>query len=770
MGWSASTLFEKLGSTGAAQWRRPLPFSMLRLSATGLSRARLRSWLLTGWMLALVAGCSATESTPVLPPATVAVPAAYQNVQPPSVAKRPFMVTSPHGARRDDYYWLRDDTRTAPDVLAALQAENRYRDAVLAHTQTLQQQLFSELTARLQPDEATVPVYRNGYFYWTRYVPGGEQPVYVRRADAPDAQEQVLLDGNAMAKASGYFEIGGVVASPNGKWLAYCVDTTGRRQYVLYVKNLDTGEVLAAAAANVEPDLLWANDNRTLLYVAKDPVTLLATRVMKHRVGSTALADVLVYEEPDRSYFIALARSASDNILFIASGSTLQSEWRYAHADDAALVFTPVLPREAGHRYDVNHIGDDFVIRTNWQAEGFRIMRAAVTQSRDKSRWREIVPARANTLIESFAVYRDYLAVNEWRKGQLSLWVRPWADGSSNAHDKVLTADEPDYAMSLVATPGSGGSAGRQWLRYTLSSLKTPTTTFDLDLRSGERIERKRDAVLGGFDSANYTTELMYVPVRDGAAVPVSLVRRLGTKLDGSAPLLQYGYGAYGLSSAPEFRSDWLSLLDRGFVVAIAHVRGGSEMGQSWYLNGKLFNKVNTFNDFIDVTRYLVHQRYVAPDKVFAEGGSAGGLLMGAVANMAPRDYRGIIAHVPFVDVVTTMLDEGIPLTTNEFDEWGNPRDAAAYAYMAGYSPYDNVIAKDYPAMFVTTGLWDSQVQYFEPAKWVARLRELKTDANPLVFSIDMAAGHSGKTGRYERYTDIARIYAFMLDVLGFAK
>ncbi len=752
-------VFERSSRSFAAPWR----------THAHVKEWQPLRWQLTGWLLLLLAGCAAPAVPTLLPGAGAVAPvrAVYQNVPPPKTARRPFMVTSPNGARSDDYYWLRDDARTSPEVLDVLRSENRYRDAALAHVETLQMQLFTELTTRLQPDDAAVPVSHHGFYYGSRFVPGGEQPVYVRRADAPGAQEQVLLDGNAMAKAYGYFSIGSLAASPDGKWLAYCVDTTGRRQYALHVKNLDTGEVLADTVSNVEADLAWANDNRTLLYVGKDPVTLLSTRVMKHRVGSSSSADTLVYEEADHSYYVTLARSASDEVLFIASDSTLQSEWRYALADDPALLFAPVLPREAGHKYEVNHVDGDFIIRTNWQAEGFRIMRAAVAQSRDKSSWREIVPARPNTLIESFAVYRDYLAVNEWRNGRLSLWLRPWAAGSSNLHDRLLTADEPDYAMSLIATPGSSGSAGRQWLRYTLSSLKTPTTTFDLDLTSGERIERKREAVLGGFDAAHYTTELMYVPVRDGAAVPVSLVRRVETKLDGSAPLLQYGYGSYGLSIEPEFHHDWLSLLDRGFVVAIAHVRGGQEMGRSWYLNGKLFNKLNTFNDFIDVTRYLVHQRYVAADKVFAEGGSAGGLLMGAVANMAPRDYRGIIAHVPFVDVLTTMLDESIPLTTNEFDEWGDPRNAAAYTYMRGYSPYDNVVAQDYPALFVTTGLWDSQVQYFEPAKWVARLRELKTDANPLIFSVDMQAGHGGKAGRYERYQDIARIYAFMLDMLG---
>ena len=743
------------------------------MDGTHARQCRRSFALFPGGLLALLVGCAAVQPQ-VMPSARAAQPvlAAYQKLQPPRAAKRPFMVTSPNGARQDDYYWLRDDTRASADVLDVLNAENRYRDAALAHTESMQQQLFGELVARLKPDDATVPVYRNGYFYWARYVPGGEHPVFVRRADIAGAPEQVLLDGNAMARAFSYFKIGALAPSPNGQWLAYSVDTTGRRQYALHVQNLDTGELFADTVTNVEPDVEWANDNRTVLYVAKDPVTLLSTRVMKHRVGAgtDAPADVLVYEETDHSYYITLARSASDKMLFIGLDSTLQSEWRYAQADDAALVFAPVLPREPGHKYQVDHLGNDFVIRTNWRAENFRIVRAAVTTSGDKSSWREIVPERPGRVIESIALYHDYLAVNEWGNGRLSLWVRPWSAGSSNAQDKRLTADEPDYAMSLVATPGTSGSGGRQWLRYALSSLKTPTTTFDVDLLSGERIERKREAVGGEFDSANYTTELTYVPVRDGAAVPVSLVRRIGTKLDGTAPLLQYGYGAYGLSIEPGFHPGWLSLLDRGFVVAVAHIRGGQEMGRSWYRDGKLFNKANSFNDFIDVTRYLVHQRYVAADKVFAEGASAGGLLMGAVANLAPHDYRGIVAHVPFVDVVTTMLDESIPLTTNEFDEWGNPRDAAAYAYMLSYSPYDNVVAQDYPALFVSTGLWDSQVQYYEPAKWVARLRELKTDANPLIFSIDMEAGHGGKAGRYERYREVARQYAFMFDVLGIAQ
>jgi len=709
-------------------------------------------------LLGVTAGC-ATQPVP-----EVAVNTAPK---PPIAAKKPYSVPSPNGARSDDYYWLRDDTRQSQEMLSYLNAENAYRDAVLGHTAALQEKLYSEMTGRLQPDDSTVPVYDHGYWYYQRYEAGKEYPVYARRKGRRDAPEQVLLDGNALSQGQSYFQIGDSEASPNGKLLAYSEDTVGRRQYTLKVKNLDTGEVLQDTVVNVEPDIVWANDNKTVLYVEKDPVTLLSVRVLKHKLGTRASSDELVYEEKDHSYYMQIGRAKSDKYLFISLHSTLQSEWRYADASDAKLKFKPVLPREANHDYEVENIGNDFIIRTNWNAPNFRIVRAPVARSADKKTWKDVIPARRDAFVQTFAVYRDYLAVNERSDGLLKLRVRPWKAGNSDRQDLLLETAEPSYNMSLVETPGLTSADGAQKLRYVYTSLTTPRTTFDFDLKTDRNEQLKQEQVLGNFDSANYTTEFLRAPARDGTLVPVSIVYRKGTPLDGTAPLYQYGYGSYGISSDPIFRSTWLSLLDRGFVVAIAHVRGGQELGRAWYENGKLLKKKNTFTDFVDVTRFLVERKYGARDKVFAEGRSAGGLLMGAVANIAPQDYLGIIAGVPFVDVVTTMLDESIPLTTNEFDEWGNPKQKESYDYMLSYSPYDNVAAKNYPAMFVHTGLWDSQVQYYEPAKWVAKLRALKTDKNPLIFSVDMAAGHGGKSGRFQKYHDTAMEYAFVLDQLG---
>lgn len=734
---------------------------MLKHHALSAAATR-RSWAAAGLMLVLLAGCSGKPA----PVPAASAPAA----QPPIAAKKPHSVESPNGARTDDYYWLRDDTRKSPEVLDYLEAENRYRDAMLAHTAALQTRLYDELVGRLQPDDSTVPKYDHGYWYYQRYEAGKEYPVFARRKGSRDADEQVLLDGNTMAEGQSFFSIGDAEASIDGKRLAYSEDTVGRRQYTLRIKDLETGKTLDDRIADIEPGIVWANDNQSVLYIAKDPVTLLSERVYRHRLGTPATQDELVYEEKDHSYYMQLGRSKSDRMLFITLSSTQQSEVRYADAGDPKLVFKPLLPREANHEYQADHIGNDFVIRTNWQAPNFRIMRVAVARSADKQAWKDVVPARSEAFVQDFAVFGDFLAVNERSGGLLKLRVHPWAAGAAATKDRVIAADEPSYSMTLVDTPGLRQADGSQKLRYVYSSLTTPKTTIDYDLKTGAKETLKREPVLGGFDAANYTTEFLQAPARDGVSVPVSVVYRKGTKLDGSAPLYQYAYGSYGISSDPVFHGSWLSLLDRGFVVAIAHIRGGQELGRAWYEQGKLLNKKNTFTDFIDVTRFLVAKGYGAKDKVFAEGRSAGGLLMGAVANLAPGDYRGIIAGVPFVDVVTTMLDESIPLTTNEFDEWGNPKQKAYYDYMLSYSPYDNVSAQAYPAMLVTTGLWDSQVQYYEPAKWVAKLRAIKTDSNPLLFSIDMAAGHGGKSGRFQKYHDTALEYAFILDQIGVAQ
>jgi oligopeptidase B len=696
----------------------------------------------------LFASCAVSSAAPdqVLPDAPVA-------------ARKPHLVPSPNGARDDDYYWLRDDTRQSPEVLDYLNRENAYRDAVMAPTDPLQQTLYDELVGRLQPDDSTVPVYEHGYWYYTRFAPGLDYPVYARRKGSMKAPEQVMLDGNQMAKGHQYFQIGDTQSSPDGRLLAYTEDEVGRRQYTLKVKDLSTGKSLSDAVANVEPQFVWAADNKTLLYVAKDPVTLLSVRVQAHTLGADSAKDPLVYEEKDHSYYMGVGKSRSEKFLFIRLRSTQQSEWWYADAADPALRFKTVLPREANHEYQVDQLGTDFIIRTNWEAPNFRIVRAPIATGMDKRTWRDVIPHRTEAFVESFQVSTRHLAVNERSGGLLKMRVKAWG----GADDVLIEASEPAYSMTLVETPDIDSSE----LRYVYSSLSTPRTTYDYDMRGGRKELKKIDAVLGGFEATNYTTEFLRAPARDGQQIPVSVVYRKGTRLDGTAPLYQYAYGSYGYSTDPIFRSNWVSLLDRGFVVAIAHVRGGQELGRQWYEDGRLLNKKNTFTDFIDVTEYLTHHGYGAKDKVIAQGGSAGGLLMGAVANMAPQAYRAVIAYVPFVDVVTTMLDESIPLTTNEFDQWGNPNQKAYYNYMLSYSPYDNVKAQAYPAILVFTSLWDSQVQYYEPAKWVAKLRATKTDQHPLVFSVNMAGGHGGKSGRFQRYHDTAREYAFVLDQLG---
>ncbi|MEO7385689.1 MAG: S9 family peptidase [Gammaproteobacteria bacterium] len=725
--------------------------------------------------LLLVATACATPS-PQPPLASV------RAAKPPVAARKAYLVPSPNGARQDEYYWLRDDTRQSPEVLDYLKAENAWRDSSLAHTATIQAQLYAELTGRLDPDESSVPVYDRGYWYYSRFTKGQDYPVYARRKGSLEAPEQVLLDGNRMAEGQKFFKIGATAVSDDGRLVAWTDDTVGRRQYVLRIKDAVSGRVLPDAVPNVEPEFTWTADNRTLLYTAKNPVTLLSERVQRHTLGTEAATDSLVYAETDPSFYLGVARSRSRQYLFIALSSTEESEWWWADAADPQLRFQPVLPREKHLLYDVDHLGPDFILRTNWQAPNFRIMKAPVATSADKSTWRDVLPHRPDAFVESFEVATTHLAVNERSGGLLKIRVLPWAASigapsgamgiapegaptgtSTGATGRLIDAREPAYTMRLVPTPGIESPT----IRYTYSSLITPETIYDHDLGLGRSELQKIERVLGGFKSTNYETRFLRATARDGKQIPVSVAWRKGTKLDGTAPLYQYGYGSYGLSEDPEFHSNWVSLMDRGFVVAIAHVRGGQEMGRAWYEDGRQLQKKNTFYDFIDVTRHLVQEGYGARDQVFAEGGSAGGLTMGAVANLAPRDYRGIIAYVPFVDVVTTMLDESIPLTTNEFDECGNPKDKAFYDYMLSYSPYDNVSAQDYPALLVLTGLWDSQVQYFEPAKWVARLRARKTDDHPLIFSVDMSAGHSGPAGRYQRYRDTALEYAFILDQLG---
>jgi oligopeptidase B len=680
-------------------------------------------------------------------------------LQPPIAARKPHPVTSPFGVRIDPYYWLRDDERSNPEVLAYLREENAFREASMAGAKPLEDALYDEIYARLKQDDSSVPYRKNGYWYSTRFEPGQEHPIFVRRKDSLEAPEEILLDANLHAAGHEYYRIGALEISPNCRWLAYCEDTVGRRQFTLRFKNLDSGEIQPLAIDDVEPDLAWAEDNRTLLYVEKDPETLLGLYVKKHVLGEDPRQDQLVFEQTDHSFYTGVSKSKSDAYIFIHMESTLSSEWRYARADDPQLKFEIFLPHAPDHEYEIEHLGDAFIVRSNWRALNFRLARAPIGGGTQPEEWSDIVAHRDDTFIEDFDVFDRFLAVSVRSGGLLKICIHPLSGGA----EFFIASDEAAYSTALSVNP----ELNTDIVRYAYSSLTTPTTLYDYDVRSGAQVLLKRDPVLGSFDPKDYATEFLMVGARDGAQIPVSLVYRKGLARDASAPLLQYGYGAYGLSMDPSFSSARLSLLDRGFVYAIAHVRGGQEMGRAWYDAGRKLQKKNSFNDFLDVTRALVELGIAAKDKVFAMGGSAGGLLMGAVANMSAGDYRGIVAQVPFVDVVTTMLDESIPLTTNEYDEWGDPKDRPTYDYMLSYSPYDNVSGKAYPAMFITTGLWDSQVQYYEPAKWVAKLRALKSDTHRLLLRVEMSAGHGGKSGRFQRYREVAMEYAFLLSELG---
>ena len=683
---------------------------------------------------------------------------APDSADPPVAARKPHTVTAPFGATRDDpYYWLRDDTRTNPEMLGYLEAENAYADRVLAPTKPLQDALYGEIVGRIKQDDSSVPYRKRGYLYYTRFDTGADYPVVARRKGEMSAPEQVMLDQPAMAAGKGYFSIGDTAVSPDNRLLAYAEDIVGRRQYVLKVKDLTTGEPLADTVANVEPDLVWADDNRTIFYIEKDPTTLLSKRVKAHVLGTPASDDRLVYEEGDDSFYMGVARTTDDAYICIAEQSTVSNEQRCAPAA-APTAFQVLAPREREFRYEADHVGGRWIVRTNWGAPNYRLVTVPDRDSaKGRAAWRDLVPVSADVFIDGFKPFDRFLAIEERSGGNKRLRLLTNADES-----RLVAADEPAYAMDLSVNE----EPSSPWVRYTYNSLATPTTTYEVNSATGERRSLKVQPT-PGYDKANYLTERVWTVARDGTRVPVSLFHRKGSKKDGTAALFQTGYGSYGISSDPAWSNYAVSLADRGVVFAIAHIRGGQELGRKWYDDGHLMAKANSFTDFIDVTRDLVAKGYAREGRVAAMGGSAGGLLMGAVANIAPRDYRVIVAQVPFVDVVTTMLDASIPLTTNEYDEWGDPDGKAAYDYMLSYSPYDNVRAQAYPALFVGTGLWDSQVQYYEPAKWVAKLRATGTGTEPLVFRVNMEAGHGGKSGRFRRYRDQAEYLAFTLEQLG---
>ncbi len=699
---------------------------------------------------------------------------AQQRPVPPDATKRPHVVKAPHGAeRQDEYYWLRDDKREDKAMLAYLEAENAYTDAVMAPLKPLQERLYEEIVARIKQDDASVPVRDRGWWYYTRFVTGKDYPIHARRKDAPGvdaatilaasergdfAGEQVMFDVNAMAEGKDYYAIGGRTVSQDGRLVVYGDDLNGRRQYTLRVKNLETGETYPEAIPGTAGYGVWADDNRTFFYVENDPETLLSTKVRKHVLGTDPKLDPVVYEEKDDTFYMGIGRTRDDKYIAIGLSSTLSSETRYTPAANPGA-FKVLAARAPDVEYDADHFDGRWVIRTNADgAANFKVV-TAPTDAGTRAQWQDWIAHDPKVYIDDIELFDGFTAIGERSEGLERIRVL-----RKGAADTWVKADEAAYSMALDANPEPASG----WLRYDYTSLTTPATTYELNVATGERRQLKQQPV-PGYDATKYQTERVWVPSRDGKVkIPVSLVYRKDFQRDGSAPLLQYAYGSYGISMDPGFNSSVVSLLDRGLVYAIAHIRGGQEMGRAWYDDGKMFNKINTFNDFIDVTRWLVANKYAAKGRVAASGGSAGGLLMGAISNMAPDDYRVIVSQVPFVDVVTTMLDASIPLTTNEYDQWGNPETSVeSYRYMLSYSPYDNLKAQAYPAMFVGTGLWDSQVQYWEPAKYVARLRDLNTGTSPIVFRTNMEAGHGGKSGRFRRYREQAEYYAFMLDQLG---
>jgi oligopeptidase B len=697
---------------------------------------------------------------------------------PPDAPQKPHVVRAPHGAERSDpYYWLRDDERKAPPVLDYLKAENAYADAVMAPLKPLEDALYGEIVGRIKQDDSSVPYRERGWWYYSRFETGQDYPVHARRRDGEGvdalsiqqanaagdfAGEQVLLDVNALAAGKDYYNVGDYEVSQDNRMLAWAEDTNGRRQYTVRFKDLDTGEVLPDSFGGVSANLVWADDNRTLFYVENDPETLLTKRVRKHRLGSDPAADPVVYEEPDDSFYMGISRTRDDRYLCINVSSTVSDELRCAPAADPRE-FAVLAPRQRDVEYDADHHGGRWVIRTNADgARNFKLM-TAPSEARSRAHWREWIGHDEAVYLEGFELFDRFSAIAERSNGLERLRLVRGAPGEGDGSGEYVAADEPAYSMGLSANPEPGSDR----LRYSYTSLTTPATTFEIDVATGERRQLKRQPVIG-YDPSRYATDRTWATARDGTRIPVSLVFRRDVARDGTAPLLQYGYGSYGASMDPSFNLPVVSLLDRGVVYAIAHIRGGQEMGRAWYEAGKLQAKANTFTDFIDVTDHLVREGYAAPGRVAAYGGSAGGLLVGAVANMAPEKYRVILSQVPFVDVVTTMLDASIPLTTNEYDEWGNPEASVeAYEYMLSYSPYDNLAARAYPAMFIGTGLWDSQVQYWEPAKYVARVRDLNTGSHPVVFRTNLDAGHGGKSGRFRRYRELAEMYAFLLDQLG---
>jgi oligopeptidase B len=676
----------------------------------------------------------------------------------PLAQKKPFPMTIHNHTRIDDYYWL--NNRENPEVIDYLNAENNYTEKVMAPIASQKESLFEEMKARIKEKDESVPYKDGSYFYYSKYVEGGEYPVYCRKHKTLDAPEEIMLDGNEMAKGKTYFQIGGFEVSDNEDILAYGEDTISRRNYALKFKNLKTGQIYPESIENTEGgSYAWADDNKTFFYVIRDQQTLLGNKVYRHVLGTDPKSDVLVFEEKNNQYYMGIGRMKSKKYIAIFSEQNgIATEYQLIKASQPNENPKTFLKRKNGLEYYIEHFENKFFIRTNLaNSYNYQLMEVEESMGGNPKNWKTKIPHRPDVYLEGLEIFKNHLVLQERKEGLIQLRIIH----QKTNEEHFLDFGEPTYDAYI----GTNSEFDTEILRFGYNSMTTPNSTYDYDMTNKTKILKKEQEVLGGFDKKNYKTERIYAISRDGVKVPISIVYHKNTKLDGTSPLLQYAYGSYGASMDASFSSTRLSLLDRGFVYAICHIRGGQEMGRQWYEEGKMFKKINTFNDFVDCSKILIEKKYTSKDNLFAMGGSAGGLLMGAITNQAPELYKGVIAAVPFVDVVTTMLDETIPLTTGEFEEWGNPKNQKSYDYMLSYSPYDNVSKKKYPNMLVTTGLHDSQVQYWEPAKWVSKLRDYKTDNNILLLHTDMTSGHGGASGRFSALKNTALMYTFLLDL-----
>jgi len=680
------------------------------------------------------------------------------SISPPKAKQIPTNLVKHDDVRVDDFYWL--NQRENPEVIDYLKKENEYLKNQMSHTEEFQKTLFKEMKGRIKEDDTTVPYKLNGYWYLTRYEKGKDYPIYSRKKETLDAKEEILFDCNEMAKGHAYFKLGSISISPDNTLASFSVDTLSRRLYTIEIKNLVTGEIYPERILNTTGSSAWSNDNKTLFYTQKDVETLRSHKIFKHQLFTHPNDDAEVYEEADETFNTFVYKSKSRKYIIIGSTSTLTSEYRILDADTPNDEFRIFQNRERELEYTIFHYGNSFYIITNNDgATNFKLQKTN-EKNTEKEHWKDVLPHRPDVLIEDIEIFKDYLVVNERQNGLNNLRIISW----NGNEDYYLPFNNETYTVSIGNNPDFDSEA----LRYSYNSLTTPSSVIDYNFYTKEKEVKKEQEVLGGkFDKNNYKSKRIWATSRDGVKIPMSVVYKRGIKKNGENPLLLYAYGSYGQTVDPYFSSVRLSLLDRGFIYVIAHVRGGEYLGREWYENGKLLKKANTFYDFIDCSKYLIEQKYTSKEHLYAYGGSAGGLLMGVIVNLNPELYNGIIAAVPFVDVVTTMLDDAIPLTTGEYDEWGNPNEKEYYEFMKLYSPYDNVEAKDYPNMLITTGLHDSQVQYWEPAKWVAKLRNLKTDKNKIFFHTDMNSGHGGASGRFESLKEVALEYAFLFDLEG---